>query len=365
MTPQQILLFGDGSHLFRTIGWVLEYKGFRVKAAASPEAAIEALVKKNFDLVIARVTMGERDGIEVLKRAKKLNPQAKVMVVSDNHDVTFPLETYEIEVDDYLLMPISPLELWRRVSSCLEVAAEADQSPEERSRQLNGGVWKRLMLMVHDIRGGLVSTEASLKLLQRGAYGPVAEQMAGKLEEMTARVKNLTCLTEEFVGRATGGGREIGSDREALDLQADVIAPVLQEFSAEIRDRRITINNHLSSSRAAAIPIKGSRSGLQSVFRNLLANAIQYGGRGCAIAVDLETQGDHWRLKVSNSGRPIPEENRSRLFRLGSKVRRVDRSGGLGLGLYLSRDVVQNHGGDLWYEAKGDGSNFVVSLPQH
>ena len=365
MTPQQILLFGDGSHLFRTIGWVLEYKGFRVRAAASPEAAIEALVKKNFDLVIARVTMGERDGIEVLKRAKKFNPRVKVMVISGSHDVTFPPEAYEIEVDDYLLMPISPLELWRRVSSCLEVEAEAAQGPEARSREVNGRVWNRLMLMFHDLRGGLVSTEASLKLLQRGACGPVAEQVADKLKEMSARVKNLTRLTEEFMGRAAGGGRELASDREILDLQTDVIVPVLQEFSGEIRDRRITIDNHLGSSRAEAIPIKGSRLGLQSVFRNLLANGIKYGGRGCTIAIDLETQEDHWRLKVYNSGRPIPEEYRSRLFRRGSKVRRADRGGGMGLGLYLSRDVVQNHGGDLWYEARGDGSNFVVSLPQH
>jgi signal transduction histidine kinase len=365
MTPQQILLLGDGSHLFRTIGWVLEYKGFRVKAAASPEAAIEALVKKNFDLVIARVTMGEGDGIEVLKRAKKFNPRVKVMVVSGNHDLTFPREAYEIEVDDYLLMPISPLELWRRVSNCLAVAAEAAQSPEERSREINAGAWNRLVLMFHDIRGGLVSTEASLKLLQRGAFGPVEERVADKLKEMSARVKNLTRLTEEFMGRATGGARQTEGDREALDLQADVIAPVLQEFSGDIRDRRITIDNHLGASRAEAIPIKGSRLGLQSVFRNLLANGIKYGGRGCTIAIDLETQGDHWRLKVCNRGRPIPEEHRSRLFRLGGKPGGADAGSGMGLGLYLSRDVVQNHGGDLWYEARGDGANFVVSLPQH
>jgi two-component system sensor histidine kinase/response regulator len=362
MTPPEILLFGDGAHLFRSIGWVLEYKGFRVRAAASPEAAIEALVKENFDLVIARVTMGESDGMEVLKRAKRLNPQVKVMVVSGSHDLAFPLEAYEIEVDDYLSVPISPLELWRRVSSCLAVAVEGAQASQGRGSEINGQAWNRLMLMFHDLRGGLVATEASLKLLLRGTYGPVEEDVAARLKEMSARVKNLTRLTSEFVGRVAAGSREIGSDREVLDLQKDVIDPVLKEFAGEIRDQGVTIDNRLNG---AAIPLKGSRLGLQGVFRNLLANGIKYGGRDCTIAIDLENAGDYWRLKVYNSGRPIPEEYRGRLFiRQGSRPRRAADRGGLGLGLYLSRDVIQNHGGDLWYEARGDGSNFVVSLPQ-
>jgi len=365
MTPHEILLVGDGSHLFRTIGWVLEYKGFRVRAAASPEAAIEALVKKNFDLVIVRVSIGEKDGLEVVKRARKLNPQSKVMVVSGNHELTFPLEAYEIEVDDYLMMPLSPLELWRRVNVVLKREAETARSAEGRRREINARVWNRFMLMFHDLRGGLVSTDASLKLLSRGAYGPVEADMAAKLKEMSARVKNLTRVTEEFMSRAAAGSAGMGSDREALDLQKDIVCPVLQEFSGEIRDQQITIDNRLGGTPGGAVPIKGSKSGLQSVFRNLLANGIKYGGQGCTIAIDLDTQGDHWRLRVHNSGRPIPEEQRSRLFAKQSRRVRQDSRDGMGLGLSLSRDMVQNHGGDLWYEAKSDGSNFVISLPQH
>jgi len=365
MTPHEILLFGDGSHLFRAIGWVLEYKGFRVRAAASPEAALEALVKKNFDLVIAWVTMGEPDGIEVIKRAKRLNPQTKVMAISGNHELTFPLEAYELEVDDYLMMPLSPLGLWRRVNEVLKTEAPRAQTAEARRSEVNGRVWNRLMLMCHDLRGGLVATDASLKLLLRGACGPVEEQMAAKLKEMSARMKNLTRLTEDFMNRAAAGSAGMGGDREVLDLQRDIISPVLQEFSGEIRDLQVTIDNRLCASAAGAVPIKGSKLGLQSVFRNLLANGIKYGGQGCTIAIDLETLGDQWRLKVYNSGRPIPEECRSRLFTRAGRRARRDLGAGMGLGLSLSRDLVQNQGGDLWYEAKVDGSNFVVSLPQH
>ena len=79
MARYDILLISDGTNLLRTIGWVLEYKGFTVKTTASPEAALEALVKKNYDLVVAKLTTENLDGLDILKRAKRLNPEVKVV----------------------------------------------------------------------------------------------------------------------------------------------------------------------------------------------------------------------------------------------------------------------------------------------
>ena len=102
------------------MGWVLEYKGFSVKALKGPEAALEALVKKNYDLIIAKPSREERDNLAVLRQAKKLNPMTKVMLITDRLDLAFPLEAYDIDIDDYIIMPISAGEFWRRVENCLE-----------------------------------------------------------------------------------------------------------------------------------------------------------------------------------------------------------------------------------------------------
>ena len=120
MANYEILLLGDGSHSFRTMGWVLEYKGFSVKALKSPEAALEALVKKNYDLIIAKLSREEKDNLAVLRQAKKINPLTKVMLITDRLDLAFPLEAYNIDIDDYIIMPISAGEFWRRVENCLE-----------------------------------------------------------------------------------------------------------------------------------------------------------------------------------------------------------------------------------------------------
>ncbi len=368
MAGHDILLLGDGSHLFRTIGWVLEYKGYKVKTAASPEAALEAMVRKNFDLVIARLGSEILDGLDVLNRAKKLNPDVKVMVVSGNHETILPIEAYQIEVDDYILMPVSPAELWRRVSQVLEQVVEVKPikplalSPPPKTatqpqKEINELVLNHLLMMFHDIRGSMVSAASALKLVARGTYGDFDENVGDKLREVYSRVRKLIGLTEEFMDRAMGS-EEAGADQKVLDLKRDIVGPVLDEFVEEIQDQGITVDNRLTDE---PIPVKGSRLWLKSVFRNLLNNGIKYGGPGCNIVIDLEDLGANCRLNVYNSGKPVPEEYRPLLF--AKSVHRDAEGEGLGLGLYLSRNIINSHGGDLWYEAQNDGSNFVVMLP--
>lgn len=119
MANYEILLLGDGSHSVRTMGWVLEYKGFSIKALIGPEAALEALVQKNYDLIIAKLSREKKDDLTVLRQARKINPLTKVMLITDRLDLAFPLEAYNIDIDDYIIMPISAGEFWRRVENCL------------------------------------------------------------------------------------------------------------------------------------------------------------------------------------------------------------------------------------------------------
>jgi two-component system sensor histidine kinase/response regulator len=368
MAKYEILLIGDDTNLLKAISWVLDYKGFAVKVTASPEAALEALVKKNYDLVIARLTMEDRESLDILPRARRLNPEVKVMVVSGNHDAIFPLEAYELDVDDYLLMPVSPLELWRRVSHCLEDREVMDLQPVREAAASSGVgdlVNPQMMLMLHDIRGSMISTAASLKLMARGTYGEMSGTAKAKLQEATGRVEKTVHLTDDFIGESLADRRPGARAEACLDITEDIVEPVLAELAAEIQNHQITLVNRLHNQGEVKVPVRGSKLWLKSAFRNLIKNGIQYGGRGCTIVVDCETQGSTSRLTVYNTGHTVPEASRSMLF---SPIRSIRPSKnhrqGLGLGLSLSRDIIQNYGGDIWYEAKKGGSNFVISIPQ-
>jgi CheY-like chemotaxis protein len=368
MAKYDILLVGDGSNLLQTISWVLEYKGFSVKTASTPEAALEALVRKNYDLVVSMFTMASMDGLDILKRAKRLNPEVKIMVVSGNNDSVLPLAAFELEADDYILMPVRPTELWRRVSRCLEGREVVDLQPVRVAAENNGDCNRTVpqtMLMLHDLRSAMVSTASWLKLMTRGMYGEMSKGAKAKLQDVNGRIEKMVRLTEDFIGQTMADDYPGGSGQDVFDLSEDIIRPVLTELGTEIRDHRIKLENRLNTKLNGKIPVKGSKLWLKCVFRNLINNGIKYGGRGCTIVVDFETQGSNYRLNVYNTGKTVPEACRSMLFSYSPKMRRAKQCRqGMGLGLSLSRDIIQHEGGDLWYEPKSDGSQFVVSLPQ-
>jgi two-component system, sensor histidine kinase and response regulator len=368
MAKYDILLIGDGTNLLKTIGWVLDYRGFAVRATDGPEAALEALVKKNYDLVIARLTTSAMESLDILKRAKRLNREVKIMVVSGHDDAILPLEVYQVEVDDYLLMPVTPTELWRRVSHCLEYREVVDLQPVKSPAASSGRsdlAEPQMMLMLHDIRGAMISNAALLKLMARGTHGEMSEPARAKLLEATGRIEKTIRLTEDFIGKSLADCRRGTSDGDLLDLTEDIVEPVLAEMAAEIKNHQITLVNRLHKQGEGKVPVRGSKLGLKCVFRNLINNGIKYGGRGCTIVVDFETRGSACRLNVYNTGQAVPEARRPMLFSPMRGMRpSKNRRQGLGLGLSLSRDIVQNCGGDIWYEAQKDGSNFVMSLPQ-
>ena len=95
-------------------------------------------------------------------------------------------------------------------------------------------------------------------------------------------------------------------------------------------------------------------------------NAIKYGGKGCRITLGFKDLGFVLKLNVHNTGRPVPEEFRNRLFtqfgRVSAKESR--NSDSMGLGLYLVKEIIAKHGGHIWYEATKTGSNFLFTLPK-
>ena len=235
---------------------------------------------------------------------------------------------------------------------------------EQRVRQLNEHILNMVMVLSHDIRGPLVAIASILKLMLRGAYGKLDESPANTVKDLLSRCASLLGTAEDYLGKASIVMGSIELEREVLDLRQDIIDAVLEELADDITRHEIVIDNRLGAIPAGSIAISANKTWLKAVYRNLFTNAVKYGGKGCTISFGFEQRESHYRLNVYNSGRPIAEEDREKLFTRFGRIVAVEgpTPDGVGLGLCLSREIILEHGGEIWYEALPDGSNFVFTI---
>lgn len=250
-------------------------------------------------------------------------------------------------------------------NSLFQNLKEDKTKPKLQTPTINEELLNILKMMSHDLRGSLLSILAILKLLDRGYYGNMEESVKIKLKEIFERVNVLIGMTEEYLSRAFSVNEDLEADHEVLDLRQDIINPILKEFSLELKERHIEIENRSDFNSKDQILLKGSRIWLKAVFRNLLMNAIHYGETGGVVTFDFKKEGSMYRVKIYNSGKPIPIEWRNKLFTKFSNNRDNNSEGynGMGIGLLLVKMIIQKHGGDIWYEAKEHGSNFIMTIP--
>lgn len=271
--------------------------------------------------------------------------------------------------DDYLFKPFGLAELETRVSHCIEKlqAHQKDLQPESCDLGLNEKILNMVKAMSHDVRGSLLSVSATLKLLSRGYYGKMDEAVVQRIKELFSKTSGLIGITEEYLSRSFSVNGELETEAESLDLMKDILIPVLKELSPELKGHHLLIDHRLHAMSNKLIPIRTNRIWLKMVFRNLLKNAIRYGDKEGMIALGFEDQGSSYQLNVYNSGKPIPEEYRKKLFTKFMGIRDSDNgkegAAGTGLGLFLIKKVIQKLGGEIWYEAKENGSNFAFTLP--
>jgi signal transduction histidine kinase len=361
MIPEEVLIVNDGSLLLKMIGGLLEHKGYRLSLTDSPEEALVRLSSRNIVLVVIKLNGRQTDRLAVMHMVKEINGGTKLIVVGDQAHL--PAEIFEIDADDYVILPCRIAEIWRRLARCLDAPATLPGVPQENGliHPVNQRVFHNLGLMFHDIRGLLTAVNEGMKILDRRMDGRLGDEMETVFQKTFQKIRTLLGVCEDFFGKFQDGDRtEANGDR--VDLQEDVINPVVQEFGEELQNNHITLENHLSLLPKARQSVRGDRVTLKSVFRNLLSNAITHGGSGCTISLEGDEGPGHFRLQVHNSGSTISPGRQKDMF-TGKKTDRRS-SQGVGLGLHLGRELMRSQGGDISYEICQQGSNFILTMPR-
>jgi len=148
-----ILLVDDDLFILKGIGKNLERQGYHVTPADSGERAVELLEKTTFDLVLTDLVMEQIDGIRVLKKAKELNSEIMVIILTGYGNMDSAIDALRLGADDYLTKPCEPVEILFRVEHCLEKLEHKRKlkQAEEALRKAHDELEKRVKERTEDL----------------------------------------------------------------------------------------------------------------------------------------------------------------------------------------------------------------------
>jgi signal transduction histidine kinase len=214
----------------------------------------------------------------------------------------------------------------------------------------------------HELKTPLTAVLLKLASLQRAfesGQAPPAADTALKLARVSSTAIRLERLVNELldVSRISTGRLEL--ERERQDLVA-----LVKEVMGRFVEHSARAKAPIELFAPGCVEGTWDRQRLDQVVTNLLANALKYGaGHPIRIRVDLE--GDRARLSIADEGIGIRAADHDRIFERFERAAPVRNYGGLGLGLWITRQIVEAHGGQIRVEsAPGRGSTFEVLLPR-
>ena len=180
------------------------------------------------------------------------------------------------------------------------------------------------------------------------------------IERTNVQAKRLSALLQDIsaLNRMDYAKDMIAVER--VDVSA-LFADILQETTLAVQRREMSVKNYLPQN----IIVRGNRSLLYSIFRNLIDNAVNYAGQGTTIEVSATEQQGLWLFTFSDNGIGIPAEHLPRIF---ERFYRIDKGrsrdmGGTGLGLAIVKNAVQLHGGIINVSSPAtEGLTFEFTL---
>ena len=338
---------------------------WEVKTVPNGLAALEAARMMRPELVLTDVMMPELDGFGLLRelRADPALASVPVIMLSARAGESARVEGLEAGADDYLVKPFSAREVIARVGSQLALArlrAQAQEEREARFDELQRSVEFSDMyvgVLGHDLRNPLsgIITAASLILARSGSSEQIARP-ANRILSSAERMRRMIEQILDFTRARFGSG--IPVRRVATDL-ADVCRDAIDELEH-------------GGTEAIRVDIVGPTAGewdpdrLAQLLSNVLGNALTHGGRGRPVRVRIDgSDASRVRLEVYNEG-TIPTQLLPAIFEPFHPHRDGSRdTDGLGLGLFIAKQIVVSHGGEIRIESsESEGTRCMVELPR-
>ena len=360
-----------------------------VYKALSADEALSLLLQHDFAMAILDVQMPGMNGFELaelMRGTEKTRNIPIVFVSAAGRELNYAFKGYESGAVDFLHKPLDIhavkskvnvfVDLYRQSKAMKQQVEALEQSRREQEAllqrlqstqlELEQAVRMRddfMSIVAHEVRtplnGLILETQLrKMHLARENAAAFTLDKMHAMVDRDERQIKSLIRLIEDMldVSRIRTGKLSIRPNR--FDLSA-LVRELLQNFAPQIDAAESSVSLEANE------PVVGNwdEFRIEQVISNLLTNALRYGAKS-PIAVRVYSDNGQARVEVRDQGIGIGEENQKRIFQQFERVTAKHAVAGLGLGLFISEQIVTAHGGTITVESRiGEGALFRVCLP--
>jgi signal transduction histidine kinase len=209
----------------------------------------------------------------------------------------------------------------------------------------------------HELKTPITTLKAYLQVLQKMMPSTAQSSAGDFINKANKQIKKLTDLVDDLLDvNKIQAGKMIYQFSD-IDL-ATFIAEIVEQTQMTTSTHRIVLQNN------SKVVISGERNRLEQVISNFLSNAVKYSPNAAEVVVNSELMNGEVKVSVRDYGIGIPADEQEYVFDRFYRVNESSRKfNGLGLGLFISAEIIKKHGGEIGVESNSSGSEFYFTLP--
>ena len=367
--PQtSVLVVDDEESVATTIEAILKMDGHDVTAVTSGTEAVRLLNERQYDVVLTDLRLGDMDGVDILREVQRTSPDTAAIMLTGYASLESAVAALRSGAYDYLMKPSDVEELRATVNRAIERRALRRRLLE--LEEVDRLKTQFLSMASHELRTPLTAVSGFIQVARRRItraaendngvdWKQEATRAAETLELAQRQSRRLGRLVDELldVSRLQLGRIEL--HQRQLDL-VSCVREVIERM-----ELLHTSHTFRLGTRADTAMVFADQDRIDQVFENLIGNAVKYSAAGGTVTVAIAVDGSEVHVSISDQGIGISADELDNVFNIfyRSPDPRAGHVGGLGLGLYISREIATRHGGRLWAESGKNGSTFRIALP--
>jgi two-component system sensor histidine kinase/response regulator len=355
----KILIIDDEDVVLDSCSQILKKGNYEVLIASDGTKGLELVEASHPDLVFVDLKMPGISGLEVLEKIRDIDATIVTVVITGFATVSSAVDAMKNGAYDFLPKPFTPDEfrlITRRGIERRRLVMEAISLRREKELLRE----QFASIVSHELKAPLSAVQQNLFALEFELESVLNESQKDKLGHIKTRIAELLKLINSWL-------RVISVDIDKLKegfTQIDITVPIknaVESIGTLATRKSIDV---ITSFEAQLPQVNGDVISLSEVFVNILGNAVKYSPDGTKVHVQVSRQDDAILVSVRDSGIGISPEDLPHVFEGFYRGQAAKATAGHGIGLAVSRQIVDAHGGSIKVDSElGKGTTFLVSLP--